>query len=153
MAETAIRYFPINFDALRKGDIIPSEVIAAFCGSPRGTQCYDFTVLSLRTRIMRECRDRGMSYTLAVIKGELRILTDEEAAIYNARMCRSGFRRQYRSLKRLAQVDPTALSSEQQRDHERNLLVYGRMVQAARSARATVIAIEHQRTIPGLPAQ
>lgn len=153
MDDSNIRYFPLDFDSLKKGDEISTEQIEEFgrC-NVRDEKRFRLAALQLKNRIVRECRERGKFLTVAVIKCRIRLLTDEEAAIYNPRQFKQGFRRQLRALRRLTEVNATNLSEQQHRDHERNLLVMGKMVQAARSARAVINAIPHQRTTPGLPA-
>ena len=149
----SIRYHPLDFDNLNKGDEISTEQIEEFgrC-TVRDDKRFRLAAMALKTRVIRESRDRGKLFTVAIIKNRIRILTDEEAAIYNPRQFKHGFRHQLRALKRLTEVDASNLSDQQQRDHERNLLVCGKMVQAARSARAQIAAIAHQRSVPGLPA-
>lgn len=149
--EQDIQYFPLDFDGLQKGDNITPDRLEKLTERKRGTDGYNLAVLALRERIVRECRDRGKHFTVAVVKGTLRILTDEEAAVYNVRTFRAGFRRSGKSLRRLAKVNTEALTDPQKKEHERNLIVFGKMLQAARSARAAIAATPHQRTTPGLP--
>jgi len=149
--EQDIQYFPLDFDSLQKGDSIAPDRLERLTNRKRGTDGYNLAVLALRERIVRECKDRGKHFTVALVKGSLRILTDEEAALYNVRTFRAGFRRSGKSLRRLSKVNTAALSDQQKADHERNLIVFGKMLQAARSARAAIAATPHQRTTPGLP--
>ena len=149
--EQDIQYFPLDFDALQKGDNITPDRLEKLTERKRGTDGYNLAVLALRERIVRECRDRGKHFTVAVVKGTLRILTYEEAAVYNVRTFRAGFRRSGKSLRRLAKVNTAALTDPQKKDHERNMIVFGKMLQAARSARAAIAAEPYKRTTPGLP--
>lgn len=150
--ELEIRYFPLDFDALKKGDTIPPDRLEQLTGCERGTSKYQLAVLTLRERIVKECHERGREFTVAIIKGALRILTDSEASLYNARAFKGKFRGAGRALKRAARVDTSNLDDGQKKEHERNLIVFGKMLQAARSARAAIAATPHQRTTPGLPA-
>lgn len=149
--EPDIQYFPLDFDALEKGHCINAERLQQLTGKQRGTDEYNLAVLALRERIVRECKDRNKNFTVAMVKGALRILTDEEAAVYNVRTFRAGFRRSHSSLRRLAKVDTAALSDQQKSEHERNVIVFGKMLQAARSARTAIAGTPHERTTPGLP--
>jgi hypothetical protein len=148
-----IQYFPLDFDALKKGDEIEADRLESITNTKRGTDQYNLAVLALRARIMQELKDRGKFVTVAVVKGCLRLLTDEQAALYNARMYRAGFQRAGRSLKRLAKVDVGNLTDQQKQDHERTLLVFGKMLQAAKTARREIAATPYQRTLPGIPHQ
>jgi hypothetical protein len=149
--ETDIQYYPLDFDALQKGDVITVDRLEAITGKIRGTQDYQLAVLGLRERIVSECKDRDKFFTVAIVKGCLRILKDDEAAVYNSRTFKMGLRRSRKSLTRLAKVDVGNLDDLQKKSHERNLLVFGKMLQAARSAQKSITATPHQRTLPGLP--
>lgn len=151
ITEQDIQYFPLDFDSLKKGDNITPDRLEQLTERKRGTDGYNLAVLALRERIVRECRDRGKHFTVAVVKGSLRVLTDEEAALYNAKTFRAGFRRSGKSLRRLTRVNTEMLSESQKKDHERNVLVFGKMLQAAQSARAAIAATPHKRSTPGLP--
>ena len=149
--ETDIQYYPLDFDALQKGDVITIDRLEAITGKRRGTQEYQLAVLGLRERIISECKDRDKFFTVAIVKGNLRILKDDEAAIYNSRTFKMGMKRSRKSLSRLAKVDVGNLDDLQKKSHERNLIVFGKMLQAARSAQKSITAAPHQRTLPGLP--
>ena len=149
--ESDIQYYPLDFDALQKGDVITIDRLEAITGKQRGTQAFQLAVLSLRERIISECKDRDKFFTVAIVKGNLRILKDDEAAVYNSRTFKMGMKRSRKSLSRLAKVDVGNLDDLQKKSHERNLIVFGKMLQAARSAQKSLAATPHQRTLPGLP--
>jgi hypothetical protein len=151
LSESDIQYYPLDFDALQKGDVITIDRLEAITDKQRGTQAFQLAVLSLRERIINECKDRDRFFTVAIVKGNLRILTDEEAAVYNSRTFKMGMKRSRKSLSRLAKVDMNNLDDLQKKSHERNLIVFGKMLQAARSAQKSLTAAPHQRTLPGLP--
>lgn len=151
LSEAEIRYFPIDFDSVHKGQTWTPDALERLTERTCGTDAYRLAVLALRERIVRECRDRGNYFTVAIVKACLRVLTDEEAALYNARTFRAGFRRSGKSLKRLLRVDATQLTEQQKMEHERSCLVFGKMLQAANSARAKISATPYERTTPGLP--
>lgn len=147
-----IKYYPLDFDALNKGDQIPQERLEEITGTRRGTQEHSFAVLALRGRIMAELRDRGKHVSVRISHGALQVLTDEQAAVYNVRLFRHGLRKSVRSYKRLANVNAQGLDSAQKRDHDRNLLVLGKMLAAARRARREELKVTaHVRSVPGLP--
>lgn len=147
-----VRHYPLNFDEIQKGDQWTLDEIEKITGQIRDTVSYQFAVMALKDRIFRECRDRGKHVTLAIIKGSLRVLTDEEAALYNARSFRQGFRRSMRSFVRMSKVNTNGLTDSQKGEHERNLVVYGRMLQAARSGKKEALkATAVKRDVPGLP--
>lgn len=146
-----VRYHPIDFDALRKGDVITVEQLERITGYQYGTRKFDLAVLALREQITRELHDRNYPITVASENGSLKILTDEEAAAYNPQMFRHGFRKLLRAHRRLMNVDATQLNSEQREALERNIVVQGKMISAARSSRQIALQ-SHKRATPGLPA-
>lgn len=143
--------FPLDFDALHKGDKIGPAVIEEFSGATRGSKEYDWAVMGFRGRICRELRIRGIHWTVRQVGDELHILTDEEAVEYNARMAKSGRRRMKRAHHRLAHVDPSQLTEPQRSAHERSLRVLQAQLIAMQSARPIVLPGTHQRSTPGLP--
>ena len=153
--EHEIQYYPLDFDALEKGQAWTPDDLERLTEKGRGTDPYRWAVLAIKDRIVRECKDRGKEFTLAVVKGCLRILTDEEAAVYNASAFRAGIRRSRRSYRRLARtVDAAKLTEGQAKDHERNLLVCGRVLVAAKAARSEALSVSvHSRSVPGLPGK
>ena len=150
MANTPERH-PLDFDAVRMGDSWGPERLEWMVEAKRDSVAYQLGVLRLKDRIERECRDRGKLFTLAVVRGVLRVLTDEEAARYTQRRVRAGFRTARRSLHKQLAVDPTELTDAHRREHERNLLVNGRMIQAALTERRRLTARKpHRPTVPPL---
>jgi hypothetical protein len=151
LSEHEIQYYPLDFAALKKGDSLTPDRLEELTNSERGTDEYNLRVLVLRERIVRTCRELGNHFTVAMVKGSLRILTDSEAALYNARSFRGKFRGAGAALRRAARVDTANLDDGQKREHEQNIVTFGRMLQAARHARRNIAATPHQRTTPGLP--
>jgi hypothetical protein len=151
LTEHDIQYFPLDFDALQKGDSIPPDRLEKLTETVRGTDVYNLAVLALRERIIRELRDREKHFTVAMVKGSLRVLTDSEAALYNARAFKAKFRGAGYALRRAARVDQSRLEDGQRKEHERNLITFGKMLQAAKAARRAISATPHERTTPGLP--
>lgn len=147
-----VQYYPLDFDSIQKGDAWATDELERLTGKRRDTTEYQFAVMALKSRIYRELKDRGKRVTLAVVKGALRVLTDEEAALYNARTFRQGFRRSVRSFSRMSTVNQAGMTERQKADHERNLIVYGRMLQAARNGKKQALrATAVKRDVPGLP--
>lgn len=147
----AVSYHPMDFAALKKGDVITPVQIAQITGQQPGTEKYALALMSLRERIMRECKKLGRPVTATCTKDSLRILTDPEAAHYNAEETRRGFRKQCRGFRRMVEVDARQLDDQQKSDLERNIIIVGKMIAAARSARSIAISA-HKRSTPGLPA-
>lgn len=146
-----VKYHPIDFDVLNKGDSISPAQLEEITGCQRGTTAYQLAVLQLCDRVQRELDDRDKSVTVAVKKGFLCVLTDEEASIHNARMCNRGKRAFARSHVRNMQVDVAQLSAESRKIHDRNLIVNGATLAAMKEAKRIALQ-SHKRSTPGLPA-
>lgn len=152
--ENETKRYPLDFDAIAKGDQWTPDELEQITSTRRGTTQYQFACLELRMRIMRECLDRGKPVTAAMVKGSLRVLTDEEASLYNAKIFRVGQRKSARSLGRLSRVNIANLTESQKQEHERNILVFGRMLAASRRAqRGQLKLIAHARQVPGITQQ
>lgn len=80
MMEQQAERYPLDFDALAKGQFIPPEQIEAIYAVKRDHKDYQFRCLTLRDEIMRERED----LSVRMHKGGLRINTDQEAAAYHA---------------------------------------------------------------------
>jgi hypothetical protein len=81
----------------------------------------------------------------------LRILTDSEAAQYNARRVEQHVRGVFQRFEMLASVDMAALGADERREYERQLLNKGRYVQALVTVKRRHQLEGHARTVPGLP--
>lgn len=145
-----IKYYPLDFDSLQKGDTITVEQLEEIIGHNRLTTRYNLGVLNLCERIRRELEDRGKHITTAVIKGALRLLTDEEAAEYTHRQFKVGLRKSARYHQQQLHVVTTNLSEVQRQQHERRIIINSAMLLAANSKRKELTAIEHKRSVPGI---
>lgn len=144
---------------LHKGDSLTCEELENITGHRRRTDGYGLAVLDLRDGLMKAFTDRGRPATVAIIKGKMKVLTDPEATTYNRKAFGNGLRKANRAHSRLGEVDTRALSGEQKQQHERAMLVTGKLLAVIRSTRAKLAADNrqrqgsngHLRTTPGLP--
>lgn len=143
--------FPFDYDAMKKGDIIPTSTLQRITGKHPDSADYAFAVLKLKERIEKELRDRSKDWTLRIHKGEIKVLTDPEAATFNhAEQVRARAAMTRRFALSLA-VDVTQLDHEQRKQHERNVEVDGKYIQALRDVRKQLAFKGHERTVPALP--
>lgn len=143
---------PLDFDEIQKGDVISPAQLEEITGRKIGTTKYQLAVLQLSSRIAKECADRNKPVSIAVMKGTLCVLTDEQASEYEHQQFKSRFRGAGRAHRRAVAVNVGRLSDVQKKKHERNVFVQAGMLQAARTQRRRLIAQAHKRTVPGLPA-
>lgn len=144
--------WPIDYDALQKGDVIPSDLLERVTNTNRESAEYAFAVLKMKDRIERELHDRNRDWTLRIHKGEIKVLTDPEAATFNhAEQVRARAAMMRRFLLALA-VDVSLLDEDQRKQHERNVEVDGKYIQSMRDVRKQLACKGHQRNTPALPA-
>lgn len=145
--------WPIDYDAIQKGDIIPVDRVEKITGKKQGCSDYDFAVLKLKDRIERELHERGNVWTLRTEKGAIKILKDEEAALYNHAEQVRARATEARRFALMQSVDVSKLSPDILKTHERNIEVDGRFIQAQMNVRKELQLESTKRTTPGLPEQ
>jgi hypothetical protein len=138
--------YPIDFDILQKGQLLTAEFLENACGHQRGTTKYEFFCMTLAQMIFAET-----GFTAKRSGDDLRILTDSEAAQYNARRVEQHVRGVFQRFEMLASVDMAALAADERREYERQLLNKGRYVQALVTVKRRHQLEGHARTVPGLP--
>lgn len=120
-----VERYPIDFDALRKGDAIPVSVIEQYSGQKYGTEKYAFALMGLQSEIERRLaeRDDPIFAVITSKSGEIHILNDAEGSECAFRRVKNSAASIYRNSKRLTRIDVNDLTSEQKRVHENRLLV------------------------------
>lgn len=150
MEESSVHRYPLDFDAITKGDVIPAETLERITGEKRGTVEYQFKVLKLRGQIEAACRDRDYPVTLRGQGDDLKVLQDEDASPHNERLMNSNlncFKKHYRQL---LEVDMGNLTEEQKKDHERRVLYYSFYRQAVCDAGKKIRLMAEKRSVPGI---
>lgn len=140
--------FPLDFDALQKGDIVPAETIEAAYGVTRDDRAYPLSVLRLKKEIEVQLEALGRPVTT---KGEgdcIRVLTDEEALVYNARSFESDVRGLYRAQRRMMQIDAAQLSESSRESHTHALQVQAMQCLALRKVRKQIQLEPHKNETP-----
>lgn len=78
-----VRKWPLDYDELEQGQVIPKERLRDIVRETPGTEPYKLAYLELASNISREMMARKGSTVLALVrKSAIRILTTEEAAEY-----------------------------------------------------------------------
>lgn len=127
--------FPLDFDALRKGDVVSPETIEDIYGCPRSDRAYSMKLLILRDKIIKERRRRGSPVTVRAEGDSLVILTDSESAEYNASECESAVRSIRSSHRRSMEVDVGNLTNAERDRHLRALQMQAMQIVAISKAR------------------
>lgn len=143
--------FPLDYEALKKGDTIPAARVEKIAGVLRGSEGYEFAVLKVCKQIERELAVRERLWTVVVRGEDVVILTDAQAATYTDDQQRQAMRRLKRNFHRQVAVDVLELSEEERAKHERAVEVNGKTLQAAMTARRKAMRITaHERSTPKL---
>ena len=141
----------IDVRQLAKGDYISPEFLEGLTGFLRYTQDYAFRILVLRDDLDRGLKAIGNPITIKQEGAGLRLLTDSEAANYNARLADSYLHRMGRAHERNLAVDSNNLSQEEDHQHLRNLQVQGTILSSAKQIKRQFRLKPFQRRTPGLP--
>lgn len=135
---------------LQKGDYLSPTEIEQITGEVEGTTAYQFALMQLRSEIERALRSVGRPATIKAEGMRLRILTDAEAAQYNARHGELARFKLFRAFRRNQAVDEANLSDADRQAHYRTLEVQGKYVQALRKIARTFHVEPIKRQTPGL---
>jgi hypothetical protein len=143
------RRIPLDFESLKKGDILTVEQLEAITHRQQGTNEYNLAVMQLRGEIERRFAESGVIVSLRTIDNELHILTDDHAVGYSEERFSKGMQIMGRAHNKLLGVDTSKLSDNVKPRHERNVIVQGKILQAVVVAKQEMPKIEpHVRTTP-----
>lgn len=152
--------WPIDFDAIQKGDVIPVSQLETILGVSRfarsGTHFvenaeYQKLLKDFQGKVKHELRKRDIKMTVACDHGTITFLEDEEAAHYNDRLFRSGEKRMRTAAQQAMGCDANQMTEETRTRWRRSLVVMGAKLAGMRSSYKQVQAVPHQRKTPGLP--
>lgn len=144
-----VERYPVDFDVIQKGEVLTWERIAELVG------CYPDhatpeQLLSLKGKIERGLWRRDKEWTLRIRHGEIHVLTDTEAAVYNRRYFKSYLRRARRRNRHALAVDRSNMTDEERQAHEQSLLTQGRILVAINVARRKPELVGHERKTPSM---
>jgi len=126
------RTYPPSFAVLTKGMEVPDEIID--CVVEDRTD--PFRLLAACNEIERYFRDvREIRVTCTCRQNKLKILTDAEASMTNARRTRARLRGVQRDHNRNLGVNMAALSPEERIEHQRRVTRQAQLLQGIRSVR------------------
>lgn len=145
------KQWPVDFESLRKGDIIPVSAIERITKTKHGTTEYALTLLSLKESIQNHLWSIGKPWTCTTRGGAIAVLKDDEASEYNYRQGQRYLRGQARATVRIQHVDHGQLGEEDKRKHVRRVEVMGKFMQAICDTRIELRMLPYRRPLPGLP--
>lgn len=130
----ATRY-PIDPDAVTKGDEISVETLTKLSGAEGGSQRYQLFALALGNWIERQKAERGEHVVVVMRKGALRILLDREIPAYTAQRWRESLGIQRRAIQAVGHVDRSQLPDDAARNQlDRQATSMAAQYTAARNA-------------------
>lgn len=128
--------WPLDVEELNKGDVLPVERIEEITGEVRGTNGFQFAKMRIASFIEMEREHQGIPVVIKHEGETLRVLTDEEAAIYTETRFHDALRSAGRShYRQSAYIDTEQLTNGTREKHEWHILVNSRILQAVRKAR------------------
>lgn len=144
--------YPLDFDALQKGDVITPEQITEIFGiEPSDRSNYQWSLRSLARTIERQMQRRGRPVTVDIRGYSIHVLTDKEAIRANEDEYQAGWRRMKRRYKKMLEVDVSNLSVEDKKVHARCVEIMSKQTQAAEKVEQRYVAEGTKRRSPGLP--
>ena len=152
--EEGIELYPLDIEALEKGDHIPVEMCEPYTKSKdRHHRLYSLELEQLKASIEKRLAEMGRNWTLWCPRGGISVLTDKEASTENKRRFDLHGRARKRRLSKMLGVDVSNLDSDTQRSHEHSTVCMTMEVAAAGRARREARLTAHKRTTPGLPGK
>lgn len=110
--------WPLDFDALQRGDLIPASKVEEIAGCTRDDRRYPMAMLRLSQQIRRHfMSERGDDVTVVSDHDDIRIHTMQEQAAYTRREDDRRRRSYVRNLRSGLSVDLSQLNETECREH------------------------------------
>jgi hypothetical protein len=148
--EDAVRY-PVDYDAVHKGDVIDIKRVEEILGKRYGTVAYQAKIVGFICEFQNQLWDRGKPFTVINRRGTVAILTDTEASVYNRRWFLGRKRGLLKNHRQLLHVDASQFDPDTAKGHDRAVVIQGRTLAAMLEAR-TIRPVAYQRATAMLPA-
>jgi hypothetical protein len=139
-----------NVESLQKGDYLSPTEIEEIIEEVEGTREYQFALMQLRQEIEHGLLCLSRPATIKTEGSGLRVLTDPEAAVYNARHGNLARFKLFRAFRRNQAVDEAKLTDPERQVHYRTLEVQGKYVQALKQISREVAVEPVKRLTPGI---
>ena len=144
--------FPLDFDTLDKGSVIPQSKIEEILGKKANEPGYQFELLELRNRILSELAHRGKKVAIKQDHGDLVILNDGEASVYLFTWEIRHLRGYMRKHDTLLAVDSTKLSLDEKVEHRKRIEISSKYAQTLSTTTRTIMESPSGRMTLPLPA-
>lgn len=145
--------YPLDFDALDKGSVIPQSKIEEVLGMKADHPDLWKKKLRLKERVEGEISFRcGVEVTIKDDHGDLVILTDGQASIYNFTWEVRHIRAAMRSHNRLLAVDSRNLTPDELVEHRKRVEISSKYAQALHTTTRSIVDSSNGRLPLPLPA-
>lgn len=143
--------WPFDVEALNKGDRIDVSRCEQIVGRGRLDPMYSLDLLKLAVKLAQSLRNLGNVWTVVQDQGGLKILTDEEASLYQRKRHLAGLAKATGAHEMMQHVDASQLSDAAKREHELALRAQGIRLLALQNAQKQVgqFLRAERRTLPG----
>lgn len=141
--------YPIDFDLIDYGDTVPNSVLVDYYGVPEEDENFKFKQIQFVQFIDRELRSRGKVCTICIRDGQIRILTHEEAAIYNRKKFNCHISGMAKTHEKNIHVEREYLTFNEQEKHDRTVMFQSKVLQSVLSTRAEFQLQMAERKTPG----
>ena len=139
-----------NYDV--SGLDLGSEISAVECEQLFGCKvteaAYQLKLMQLAQEIMAALWKEGREYTVHTEQGAVKILTHEQATIYNARRFHGTIDTMRRCHTRLLAVDTSSFDDELRERHTKSIVRTSRILGAIQSSRAELRMKAHESNLP-----
>ena len=150
--ETNENRYPIDFDTVEKGTRFTPQFLSDALGVSMEAKGFPLAILGFVERLRNELEDRNKPATVAVVKGMVCVLTDQEASVYNPAEFERGLKKAKRAHRRTLQIDVGQLDENNKLRHERNIVTQAAILAAVREAKNTTV-IAYKRSVPGIESK
>ena len=144
-----VKYFPLDFTAIYKGQVITPDEIRTIMGlTPQdGDSVFRLKAMALRAMIESECDKLGRPVVVRHQGDALRVLSDSEAVDYTQSRIDRSYRTAARYTGRQPTIDYANLSNEEQARLDRYVINNGRRLLALKTAQKQINREERRREI------
>lgn len=140
--------FNYDVSGLDLGSEIPVVECEQLCGYKVTEAAYALKVMQLAQEIMAVLWKEGREYTVVCEQGAVKVLTHEEATIYNARRFHGTIDTMRRCHTRLLAVDTSSFDDELRERHTKSIVRTSRILGAVQSSRAELRMKAHESNLP-----
>ena len=136
--ETGVNYYPMDFAALKKGDVISISRIEQVTGIKRDHAQFAMESMKLAHRIQCEMRSRGSNARTRIKDRAIEIMTDIAALEYSMARCEKIEEKQGVEVRELGRINGAGFSDEDKTRLDRERILQSSKLLAMRQAKKAI---------------